>query len=174
MEDRRLKRAPIDEDLDYEGLGTQALTDQIKKASVIIWTTTPWTIPQNRAICFNPTLSYGLYDVTEAADDNWAKTGDRYLLADNLAEEVFKSARVDGFKRVRDVETAELEAIHCTHPLNGQAENGEWDYDVPMLPGDHVTDEAGTGFVHTAPSHGADDYVIGQNPIRIPGVQKRP
>ncbi len=158
-----LQRDPIDEDLDYEGLGTQALTDQVKKASVVIWTTTPWTIPQNRAICFNPTLSYGLYDVTEAAEDNWAKVGDRYILADNLAEEVFTSARVDGFTRVRDVTTAELAAIHCTHPLHGlDGANGEWDFDVPMLPGDHVTDEAGTGFVHTAPSHGADDYVIGQ------------
>ena len=157
-----LQRDPLNEEVDYEGLGTQALTDQIKKASVVIWTTTPWTIPQNRAICFNPTLSYGLYDVTEAADDNWAKVGDRYLLADNLAEEVFKSARVDGYTRLRDVYPNELEAIHCTHPLHGTAENGEWDFDVPMLPGDHVTDEAGTGFVHTAPSHGADDYVIGQ------------
>lgn len=158
-----LKRAPMtEENLDFEGLGTQALTDQIKKASVIIWTTTPWTIPQNRAIAFNPALSYGLYDVTEAAEDNWAKVGDRYLLADNLAEDVFKSARVEGYTRVRDVYTNELEAIHCTHPLHGRAENGEWDFDVPMLPGDHVTDEAGTGFVHTAPSHGADDYILGQ------------
>ena len=157
-----LQRPPLDEDTDFEGAGTQALTDQIKSAQVVIWTTTPWTIPQNRAICFNPDLSYGLYDVTEAADDNWARVGDRYLLANNLAADVFAAARVEAYEKRRDVSAAELAAIHCTHPLNGaEGADGEWDFDVPMLPGDHVTDEAGTGFVHTAPSHGADDYNIG-------------
>ncbi len=57
---------------------------------VVIWTTTPWTIPQNRAICFHPGIAYGLYRVTAASDENWAKTGDTYLLADKLAAEVQK------------------------------------------------------------------------------------
>ena len=130
--------------------------------NVVIWTTTPWTIPQNRAVAFNPALSYGLYEVTEAAEDNWAKTGDRYLLSDELAAEVFAAARVDGYQRVRDVPGDQLDMLVCAHPWRGaEGADGEWDYDVPMLPGDHVTDEAGTGFVHTAPSHGADDYVVG-------------
>jgi len=130
--------------------------------NVVIWTTTPWTIPSNRAVAFNPTLSYGLYEVTEAAEDNWAKTGELYLLADNLAEDVFRSARVDGYERKRTVTGEQLDLISCAHPFRGiEGGEGEWDYPVPMLPGDHVTDEAGTGFVHTAPSHGADDYVLG-------------
>ncbi len=129
---------------------------------VVIWTTTPWTIPSNRAIAFNPELSYGLYKVTAAPDGNWAQKGDHYLLADNLAEEVFKSAKVEEFIRKRDVTPAQLDLLICGHPLRGvEGGAGEWDYDVPLLPGDHVTDDAGTGFVHTAPSHGADDYILG-------------
>ncbi|MEM8959136.1 MAG: class I tRNA ligase family protein, partial [Pseudomonadota bacterium] len=130
--------------------------------NVVIWTTTPWTIPSNRAVAFNPALSYGLYEVTEAPEDNWAKTGDLYLLADNLAADVFAAARVEGYDRKRDVTGAQLDLLSCAHPFRGIADGqGEWDYPVPLLPGDHVTDEAGTGFVHTAPSHGADDYVLG-------------
>ncbi|RYH12172.1 isoleucine--tRNA ligase [Tropicimonas sp. IMCC6043] len=135
---------------------------ELRGVNVVIWTTTPWTIPQNRAVAFNPELSYGLYEVTAAPAENWAKTGERYLLADNLAEDVMKAARVEGFTRLRDVTAAQLDLLQCAHPFRGiEGGEGEWDYDVPMLPGDHVTDEAGTGFVHTAPSHGADDYILG-------------
>ncbi|MEL6582556.1 MAG: isoleucine--tRNA ligase [Pseudomonadota bacterium] len=134
---------------------------ELHEANVVIWTTTPWTIPSNKAVCFNPDLSYGLYRVTAAAEENWAKTGESFLLADNLAEDVFTQSRVESFERVRGVSAAELEGITLAHPFRGiEGGNGEWDYDVPMLPGAHVTDEAGTGFVHTAPSHGADDYEV--------------
>ena len=136
--------------------------DDLIGCQAVIWTTTPWTMPQNRAICFNPDLAYGLFRVTDAAEDNWAKTGDTYLLADNLAAEVFGAARVAGYEKLRALDADELAAVTCHHPLHGaDGAGGEWDFDVPMLPGDHVTDEAGTGFVHTAPSHGADDYNIG-------------
>jgi len=131
---------------------------------VVIWTTTPWTIPQNRAVCFSEGISYGLYRVLATPEECWAKTGDLYLLADGLAEDVFAKSRLEsgGWERVQDVTTEELAAMTLAHPLRGaEGANGEWDYDVPMLPGDHVTDDAGTGFVHTAPSHGADDYMIG-------------
>ncbi|NNU81567.1 isoleucine--tRNA ligase [Halovulum dunhuangense] len=155
--------SPIEEADDFVGFGSDLLVEQLEAAQVVIWTTTPWTIPQNRAVCFNPALSYGLYRVTEAADDNWAKVDDTFLLADRLAEEVMAQARVAKFERVREVSADELERITCAHPFRGlEGANGEWDFDVPMLPGDHVTDDTGTGFVHTAPSHGADDYVIGQ------------
>src|SRR5699024_7709307 len=103
------------------------------------------------------------YRVTAAPEGNWAKTGDLYLLNDRLAEDVFASARVESFEKVRAVSADELAAITCAHPFRGlDGADGEWDYDVPMLPGSHVTEEAGTGFVHTAPSHGADDYEIGR------------
>ncbi|MBS8228684.1 isoleucine--tRNA ligase [Vannielia litorea] len=141
----------------------QAMAEDFADTSVIIWTTTPWTIPQNRAVCFSPDISYGLYKVTAAAEDNWARVGDKYLLADDLAEAVMAQARVEGYERLRGAAAAELGAMKTVHPLYKlEGAEGEWDYDVPMLPGEHVTAEAGTGFVHTAPSHGDDDYQIGR------------
>lgn len=128
----------------------------LANASVVIWTTTPWTIPGNRAISFHNKIAYGLYRVTAAPEGNWAKTGATYVLAKNLAEGVFKSAKVDAFELVRDVSASELEGATAAHPLRGQG----YDFDVPLLDGDHVTDDAGTGFVHTAPGHGREDFDI--------------
>ncbi|MFN3277572.1 MAG: isoleucine--tRNA ligase [Paracoccus hibiscisoli] len=131
-------------------------------AKVVIWTTTPWTIPQNRAVAFNPTIAYGLYEVGAVAEGSTAVAGERLVLADALAQGVMTQAKVTEFQRVADVTAADLDGLILAHPLRGvEGGAGEWDYDVPMLPGDHVTDEAGTGFVHTAPSHGDDDYQLG-------------
>jgi isoleucyl-tRNA synthetase len=136
---------------------TRTLDGDLEGAAVLIWTTTPWTIPANRAIAFGSEIAYGLYEVTEAAVDNWAKVGDRFVLADRLAGDVFSAARVTGFKRVKEVLPVMIE--RCAHPFQGvEGANGYWDFEVPMLPADYVTEEAGTGFVHTAPGHGADDY----------------
>ena len=130
--------------------------DDMRAARVVIWTTTPWTIPGNRAISYSHKISYGLFRVTAAPADNWARTGATYVLADKLAEDVFKSAKVESFERVRDIGAEELRGLVCAHPLAGQG----YDFDVPLLDGDHVTDDAGTGFVHTAPSHGREDFDI--------------
>ncbi|WP_116084510.1 isoleucine--tRNA ligase [Tropicimonas sp. IMCC34011] len=142
-----------------------ALTDlaaEFQQASVVIWTTTPWTIPQNRAVCYGPDIAYGLYEVTEAPEGNWIETGRRVMLADDLAEATFAAAKVTGWKKVRDITPAMLRSISLGHPLcNVEEAGGEWHFDVPLLPGDHVTSDAGTGFVHTAPSHGDDDYQVG-------------
>ncbi|SFI82620.1 isoleucine--tRNA ligase [Bradyrhizobium sp. Gha] len=127
-------------------------------ASVVIWTTTPWTLPGNRAISFSPKIGYGLYKVTDAPADNWARTGDLLILADALAEEVFKQARVAAFEKVRDIPGDTMDAIECAHPLKGLA--GGYEFIVPLLSGDHVTDDTGTGFVHTAPSHGREDFDV--------------
>jgi isoleucyl-tRNA synthetase len=130
--------------------------------TVLIWTTTPWTIPQNRAVSFNPDIVYGQYLVTEVAEGASGIVNESVYLADGRAEEVFKAAKVTGFKRLRGVPSSELAQMVLAHPFRGiEGGAGEWDYDVPMLPGDHVTDDAGTGFVHTAPSHGDDDYQMG-------------
>ncbi len=124
--------------------------------AVVIWTTTPWTIPGNRAISYSRRVSYGLYRVTAAAETNWAKVGAQYVLADKLAADMFKAAKVEAFERLRDVGAAELAGYTTAHPLRGQG----YDFDVPMLDGDHVTDDAGTGFVHTAPGHGREDFDV--------------
>ncbi len=131
-------------------------------SSVLIWTTTPWTIPQNRAVAFNPSIEYGLYLVESTGENSTAKVGEKLLLADKLAQDVMTAAKVEGFKRLGAVRDSQLDGAGCDHPfMDVEGAQGEWDYTVPMLPGDHVTDEAGTGFVHTAPSHGDDDYQLG-------------
>ncbi|MEL7488678.1 MAG: class I tRNA ligase family protein, partial [Pseudomonadota bacterium] len=130
-------------------------------ASIVIWTTTPWTIPGNRAICYGPALSYGLYEVSAMKADldfaPWSKPGDKLIVADALAESVREAGLIAEWMRVGDVSADELNGTQCAHPLKGF--NGGYRFDVPLLAGDHVTDDAGTGFVHTAPSHGQEDYI---------------
>ncbi|WP_309628541.1 isoleucine--tRNA ligase, partial [Brevundimonas sp.] len=127
--------------------------------AVVIWTTTPWTIPANRAISYGPEIAYGLYEVTAMEQDlefqPWAKPGDRLILADKLAEEVFKAAKIATWTRLDDLNPS---GLVCAHPL-AELDDG-YRFNVPLLDGDHVTDDAGTGFVHTAPGHGADDYEV--------------
>ncbi|MTD94313.1 isoleucine--tRNA ligase [Hyphomicrobium sp. xq] len=130
--------------------------DATTNASIVIWTTTPWTLPGNRAISFSSKIGYGLYEVTAAPDGNWAKVGDKYILADKLAAEVMKAAKVEAWEKRADVSSEQLAGLVAAHPL---AKLG-YGFEVPLLDGDHVTDDTGTGFVHTAPSHGADDYSI--------------
>ncbi|AJA60505.1 MULTISPECIES: isoleucine--tRNA ligase [Bradyrhizobium] len=136
------------------------IADDLKSSFVVIWTTTPWTIPGNRAVSFGEHVEYGLYEVVEAPADNWAKAGERYVLANRLAAQVFQQARVTNFAKIRDVEFDAGPAsviVTCDHPLRSQ---GGYDFAVPLLMGDHVTDDAGTGFVHTAPSHGREDFDV--------------
>ncbi|CAN5448496.1 isoleucine--tRNA ligase [soil metagenome] len=186
-------------DIDVSGVLQEPRADEVlagaersltqQDAYIIIWTTTPWTIPGNRAISFSSRINYGLYEVTSSAPDNWAKVGERYILADKLAEDVMKATRVDQYQRVDDVSASDLSEMVAAHPLRdwdpsrqataslapqGEDKNvphaevrvqraskhGGYKFDVPLLEGDHVTDDAGTGFVHTAPGHGADDYEI--------------
>ena len=130
----------------------------LASACVVIWTTTPWTLPGNRAISFSPKITYGLYKVTDAADDNWARNGDHLILADALAESVFKQARVTAYEKVREIPADTLDAVECSHPLKGVADG--YQFTVPLLAGDHVTDDTGTGFVHTAPGHGREDFEV--------------
>ena len=189
--------------------------DGLNAATIVIWTTTPWTIPGNRAIAYSDRVSYGLYEVTapDDAEPRWARQGERLILADALAVDVFSKARVPegGFQRLRGLEMRELANLVVDHPLRGWspssgpadhllpageknsgagvAEEGaiprphgervaaqqpgegasaqrsrdveeKYAFPVLLLPGEHVTDEAGTGFVHTAPSHGREDFDV--------------
>jgi isoleucyl-tRNA synthetase len=136
---------------------TATAFDLVGNASIVIWTTTPWTLPGNRAISFSSKVKYGLYKVTDAAPDNWAKFGDLFVLSDNLAGEVFKQARVTAYDRVADISADVLAGTVCSHPLKSK---GGYDFAVPLLEGDHVTDDTGTGFVHTAPGHGREDFEV--------------
>ncbi|MEP6076122.1 MAG: isoleucine--tRNA ligase, partial [Nitratireductor sp.] len=168
----------------------------LRGAFVVIWTTTPWTIPGNRAVSFSPRIAYGLYEVTAAENDFGPRAGEKLIFADALAEESFAKAKLD-YKRLRAVSADELASITLAHPLAGWptsplwggrgAERSDGDagggsgadvpppltpphkgegggdpapyaFDVPLIAGDHVTDDAGTGFVHTAPGHGREDF----------------
>ena len=132
---------------------------ELEGASIVIWTTTPWTMPGNRAISYSSKLAYGLYKVTAAPDGNWARPGDKLVLSDALAESVMGAAKVEAFERSADVTGEMLAATICAHPFRA-CELGGYQFDVPVLDGDHVTDETGTGFVHTAPGHGREDFEI--------------
>ena len=132
-------------------------------ASVVIWTTTPWTIPANQAVSFNPDITYGLYEVTDVMTEEelgflpYVKAGDKLIFADKLAGDALSAAKVreGGFKRVGDVDPA---GWTLAHPLSGV--DKFFQHSIPMLAGSHVTDDAGTGFVHTAPAHGEDDFDV--------------
>ena len=144
---------PITRTVARGGEGSQDLRD----ASIVIWTTTPWTIPGNRAISYSPKIEYALYEVTDAPEGNWAKRGNKFVLAKKLAIDVMRQARVLAYRELRQVAIDEL-ALSCSHPLRGF--HGGYEFEVPLLAGDHVTDDVGTGFVHTAPGHGSEDFDV--------------
>ena len=126
---------------------------------MVIWTTTPWTIPANRAIAYGENIAYGLYEVTGGGRRQLGE-GRRSLRARRQARRPMCSQppRVDRL-RAREGRAAGHDRAHARIRSAGSTgANGYWDFAVPVLPADYVTDDAGTGFVHTAPGHGADDY----------------
>ncbi|MDN3564794.1 isoleucine--tRNA ligase [Paeniroseomonas aquatica] len=127
-------------------------------ASVVIWTTTPWTIPANRAVAYGPEIDYALVHVEAVGEGSHLVPGETLLVALPLLPQFEKDAKLGAHSIRRVVKGAELEGAIAAHPLRGAG----YDFDVPLLPGDFVTTEAGTGFVHIAPSHGEDDFNLGR------------
>ncbi|MGA8443778.1 MAG: isoleucine--tRNA ligase [Roseiarcus sp.] len=154
------KTALAEAEVEYEELTSDTIIAAFPiasdDASVLIWTTTPWTIPGNRAIAFSRRIAYGRYRVTDSSADNWAKPGATYILAQSLADSVFRAARVGSFEFLGGVDGDALASMVCAHPLHDHG----YGFVVPLLDGDHVTEEAGTGFVHTAPGHGREDFEL--------------
>ena len=115
-----------------------------KPVALIIWTTTPWTLPANEAVSLHPDLDYALVDVGQSL----------YILSDDLLESSLERYGVKDFKKLsKTYKGSELEGLMLQHPF--------YDKQVPVILGEHVTTETGTGAVHTAPAHGQDDYVVG-------------
>ncbi|MBK1692633.1 isoleucine--tRNA ligase [Ectothiorhodospira mobilis] len=112
--------------------------------SVVIWTTTPWTLPANQAVALNPELDYALVAVP----------GERLLVAADLVEGLMARYGQEDHRIVARARGAALEGLLLQHPF--------YDRQVPVILGDHVTLEAGTGAVHTAPGHGQEDYIVGR------------
>ncbi|UGA54283.1 isoleucine--tRNA ligase [Vibrio sp. VB16] len=138
---------------DHEGQGD---------VSIVIWTTTPWTLPANRAVTVRADLEYVLIQVE-------GDKPQRLIVASELAKEVMDRTGIEHYHNLGFATGEDLELVRFKHPF--------YDFDVPVILGDHVTTEAGTGVVHTAPGHGQEDFVVGQqygletaNPVGSNGV----
>ena len=123
-------------------------------AYIIIWTTTPWTMPGNRAVAFSKEINYSLVRIKKIADDSLAKNNDLIIIAKDLVEDVAKNCKILEWEEVSSILGHKFDETILSHPLN----NYGYSHDVKMLPADFVTVEQGTGFVHIAPGHGDDDY----------------
>ncbi|MDA8584799.1 isoleucine--tRNA ligase [Rhodobacteraceae bacterium] len=135
--------------------------DQLKNAQVVIWTTTPWTLPSNKAVVYGKDISYGLYEITGRPEECWLSIGDRYILSDKLADDVLTRARLDDtmYRRLADVDCGQISGLK--HPLHGaEGSQAEWDDIRDFRAAEFVTDDEGTGFVHCAPSHGMEEYEL--------------
>jgi len=138
---------------------------EVDEANVVIWTTTPWTLPGNRALAYGEEIEYAVYKVTAVEEGSLATVGERLVVATALADGVAKEAKISEWKQLHRFPGSRLAGTFCHHPLTGKG----YDFRVPMLPGDFVTTDAGTGFVHIAPGHGEDDFHLGQaNGIEVP------
>ncbi|MCZ7479392.1 isoleucine--tRNA ligase [Rhizobium rhizogenes] len=155
LAEAEVEYADVESDMIWVKFPVKDAVPGLSDVSVVIWTTTPWTIPGNRAIAFSSRVEYGLFEVESAQNDFGPQPGEKLIFAKKLADEAAAKAKLT-FKLVRDVKTEELAAITCAHPLASLG----YDFPVPLLDGDHVTDDAGTGFVHTAPSHGREDFDV--------------
>jgi isoleucyl-tRNA synthetase len=143
----------------------------LEGASVVIWTTTPWTIPGNRAIACHEEFDYVVLEVTELAEGaKGTQVGERLAVAKNLVDDVCAQAKIAGHRIVAELKGADVAGTVTAHPWRGHAEaDGHYDFDVTVYHADYVTDDSGTGFVHIAPGHGADDWHLGRaHGIEIP------
>ncbi|MDR0744403.1 MAG: isoleucine--tRNA ligase, partial [Holosporales bacterium] len=120
----------------------------LKNAFAVIWTTTPWTIPGNKAIAFSKDLDYVVIDCC----------GERYLIAESRVVAFANEANIQDYSIIGKVKAEDLSEVIFQHPLR----NLGFLVEVPMLPAKHVTDDAGTGLVHTAPAHGIEDFLLGK------------
>ncbi len=134
-------------------------------ASVVIWTTTPWTMPGNRAIAFGAEIDYALVRIDSVNDGALARAGERVLVALALLPQFCAAVGVATHHVLHLHPGADLAGTTTAHPLRGRG----YDFDVPLFAGDFVTTEAGTGLVHIAPGHGEDDFSLGRaHGIEIP------
>ncbi len=127
-------------------------------SDIVIWTTTPWTMPSNRAVAYGKQIEYAVYTVKETSEDAKVETGAKLVLATSLAKEVKEKAKIIEWEASESFGGEKIAGTICHHPLNGKG----YDFEVPALCGDFVTDDAGTGFVHIAPGHGQDDFNLGK------------
>ena len=124
--------------------------DFLRDSSVVIWTTTPWTIPANKALAFNSNIDYSVLEISEL--DHFKEK--KIVVANNLIESIAKACEIDNYKVLKTFKGSDFTGTICSHPFIKM----KFDYDVPMLDAQFVNLEQGTGIVHCAPSHGPDDF----------------
>ena len=129
----------------------QGKFQNLEDVKIVIWTTTPWTIPCNRALAFNSSFEYSLLEIVQDGEK------DTIILASKLINEVLQSCNIAEFKVIKSFSGSDFKNLKCSHPFK----NYGYDFDVPLLDADFVTLEQGTGIVHVAPSHGPDDFNLG-------------
>merc|ERR1711965_744837 len=127
----------------------------LDNSEVVIWTTTPWTIPANKALAYNESLDYVLIQLNDEGDFKNRKI----ILAEALLSSVIKECEIKNFKNIKKFKGKEFKGTICNHPFLALG----YDYDIPMLEARFVTTEQGTGIVHCAPSHGPDDFNLCMN-----------
>ena len=123
---------------------------EIENAHIVIWTTTPWTIPANKALAYNESLDYILIEINDEGDFKNKKI----VCAESLLDSTIKDCEIKNFKKLKSFRGKELKDTICSHPFLDLG----YDYEIPMLEANFVTTEQGTGIVHCAPSHGPDDF----------------
>ena len=135
----------------------EASRPTLADAEVVIWTTTPWTMPGNRAIAYGEVFDYAVIEVNTVDEGSALQPGDRLVIGRELLPHVTAAARISDYRIVDELPGRDLAGTVCRHPLHAQG----YEFPVPLLPGDFVDLETGTGFVHIAPGHGTDDWELG-------------
>jgi isoleucyl-tRNA synthetase len=137
----------------------------LQGASVVIWTTTPWTIPGNRAVAYGPAIDYAQIRVDAVAEGSLCRPGESLIVALALLPQFLNDAGITVHHVLKVHPGSDFAGSLCAHPLR----NEHYTFDVPLLAGDFVTTEQGTGFVHMAPAHGEDDFALCRaNGIEVP------
>ena len=145
---------------------TKAPDPDLEGASILIWTTTPWTIPGNRATAYNGDIDYVLVEIEDPGEGSLAKAGERLVLAEMLLPEVMAAGRVAGHRVLKRFKGKALEGGRVAHPLGSFGPF--YRFDVPLLDAAYVTTEQGTGIVHIAPAHGPEDFDLC---MRVGGIE---
>ncbi len=135
---------------------------ELDGASVVIWTTTPWTMPGNRAVAYGPDFTYAVVEVASADNGSLAVPGEKLVLLKDLVAAVARDAGCT-LTVLKEIPGKRLAGTVCRHPLAFHPEAaGGYSFAVPLLPAGFVTTDTGTGFVHIAPGHGEDDWLLGK------------
>ena len=153
----------VDEAQILDKMGIDAANGGEGTISTVIWTTTPWTLPANRALSMHEKVEYVLIQLTKDG------VKERLILARDLMDSAMERYSVEDYSVLGQCDGSALELVRFNHPF--------YDFDVPVILGEHVTTDSGTGIVHTAPGHGQEDYVVGNkynievaNPVGANGV----